>query len=260
MVDYDPLPVVSDPEAALNSASPLVHDNLANNIHVQRNVQRGNFDAACTQAEVMLNETFRIHRQAGIPLEPRGCVATWDAGTETLLIRSTTQIPHLLRDTLAELLGLSEWQVSVQTGDVGGGFGVKSTIYPEDIVVAYLAKQLEQPVQWLEDRRESLTTTTHARDQIHQVKLAAMRDGRILGLYDRILCDVGAYSVFPWTAAIEPLMAGGAMPGPYRIDHYAYETIGIATNKFPEGPYRGVARPATTFVMARDLVYEELEG
>lgn len=250
-VEYAPLPVVTDPEMALHPESPRVHEQLPDNVLVSREFRCGNFEAACASADLVLEETFRIHRQGGIPLEPRGCCASWEAGTGTLTIRAATQIPHLLRTNLAELLGLAEWQVQVQTGDVGGGFGMKSSVYPEDIVVAYLARRLGCPVKWLEDRRESLTTTTHARDQRHQVRLAASRHGTMLGLYDRILCDVGAYSVFPWTAAIEPLMAGGAVPGPYRIEHYHCQTFGIATNKFPEGPYRGVARPATTFVMER---------
>ena len=259
-VEYAELPIVVDPIAARRPESPRVHEELPDNVLVSREFRVGDIEAARAGADLVLRETFRIHRQGGLPLEPRGCLASWDAGTETLTVRSATQIPHLLRSTLAALLGLAEWRVRVLTGDVGGGFGVKSSVYPEEIVVAYLAHRLGKPVKWIEDRRENLTSTTHARDQIHRVEVAAARDGTILGLRDEIVCDVGAYSVFPWTAAIEPLMAGGSVPGPYRIQNYHCQTVGIATNKFPEGPYRGVARPATTFVMERavDLVAAEL--
>ncbi|HEX2171553.1 MAG TPA: molybdopterin cofactor-binding domain-containing protein, partial [Dehalococcoidia bacterium] len=201
-VEYDPLPAVVDPEAALDPASPRVHDELPDNLLVSREFRVGDYAAAAEGADLVLREAFRIHRQGGLPLEPRGCLAEWDPGSETLTVRSATQIPHLLRSTLAGLLGLAEWQVRVLAGDVGGGFGVKSSIYPEEIVCAYLARRLGRPVKWIEDRRENLTTTTHARDQIHEVEIAALRDGTIVGLRDRILCDGGAYSVFPWTAAI----------------------------------------------------------
>lgn len=259
-VEYDPLPAVVDPETAARPDSPRVHDELPDNILVAREFRVGDYDGAAAGADLVLRETFRIHRQGGLPLEPRGCLAEWDPGAETLTVRSATQVPHLLRSTLADLLGLAEWQVRVLTGDVGGGFGVKSSIYPEEIVCAYLSLRLGRPVKWIEDRRENLTTTTHARDQIHEVEVAALCDGTIVGLHDRILCDVGAYSIYPWTAAIEPLMAGGSVMGPYRIQNYHAFTAGVATNKFPEGPYRGVARPATTFVMERivDLVAAKL--
>ena len=223
-VEYAELPAAVDPEMALRPESTRVHEELPDNLLVSREFRAGDFEAARAGADLVVRETFRIHRQAGLPLEPRGCLAEWDAGAETLTVRSATQIPHLLRSTLAELLGLAEWQVRVLTGDVGGGFGVKSSVYPEEIVVAYLAHRLCRSVKRIEDRRENLTLTTHARDQIHRVEVAAARDGTILGLRDEIVCDVGAYSVFPWTAAIEPLMAGGSVPGPHR--HQAKDPSG----------------------------------
>ena len=137
--------------------------------------------------------------------------------------------------------------------DVGGGFGVKAVVYPEEVALCVLAMRLGRPVKWVEQRREGFLASVHARDHHYAARAGFDRDGRLLALDARIACNAGAYSVFPWTAGIEALMAGGLLAGPYKVPHYRCEVTAVATHTTPAGPYRGVARPATTFVMERLL-------
>src|SRR5204863_4553986 len=144
-------------------------------------------------------------------------------------------------------------KIRVIAPDVGGGFGVKVVIYPEDVALCLLAMRVGRPVKWVESRREHFLACAHARDHHYTVRVGFDADGRLRALDARVLCNTGAYSVFPWTAGIEPLMVGGLLTGPYKLEHYRCEVSAVATNTAPAGPYRGVARPATTFVMERVL-------
>ncbi len=159
----------------------------------------------------------------------------------------------LARHGLAEILGLAENRVRVIAPDVGGGFGVKAILYPEDVVLCLLAMRLGRAVKWVEQRREGLVAAAHARDHHYAVRVGFDRAGRLLAMDARIACNAGAYSVYPWTAGLEALMAGGLLAGPYKLAHYRCEVAAVATHTTPAGPYRGVARPATTFVMERVL-------
>ncbi|MGH9003151.1 MAG: xanthine dehydrogenase family protein molybdopterin-binding subunit, partial [Acidimicrobiia bacterium] len=152
-----------------------------------------------------------------------------------------------------EALGLAERRIRVVAPDVGGGIGQKAGLYPEDVAVCLLARRLGRPVKWVETRSENLVAAAHARDHHYDVAAAFDADGVLVAVDARIHCDTGAYSMFPWTAALEPLMAGGLLPGPYKLANYRAEVVAAATNKAPAGPYRGVARPATVFVMERLL-------
>ncbi|WP_219723281.1 xanthine dehydrogenase family protein molybdopterin-binding subunit [Bacillus sp. Marseille-P3661] len=250
-VDYDELPVVIDASTAVNSEPALVHDEAPDNVLVYRKFDNGDCEDAIANAELVVRRTFKTNRHQGAPMEGRACVAVWESLERKLTLYSSTQVPHLVRHGLADVLGLSENQIQVITQDVGGGFGVKAIFYPEDVAICLLAMKTGRPVKWVEDRREGLATNTHSREQRHDIEVAFDSEGHILAVKDRILCDVGAYSVYPWTAGIEPLMAGGLLTGPYKVENYFCETYGVCTNKAPAGPYRGVARPATTFVMER---------
>jgi carbon-monoxide dehydrogenase large subunit len=250
-VEYQPLPAVVNAEDAIKVQPGLVHDEVPDNVLVYRKFQNGDIDAAFADAHLVVKRTFRTNRHQAAPLEGRACVAEWDEAQQRLTLYSSTQVPHLVRHGVANVLGLPENQVRVIALDVGGGFGAKSTLYPEEIAISILAMRTGRPVKWVEDRREGLAACSHAREQQHQIEAAFDSEGHLLAVRDRILCDVGAYSVFPWTAGIEPLMAGGLLTGPYKVKHYFCETYGVCTNKTPAGPYRGVARPATTFVMER---------
>jgi len=248
-VDYDPLPPITDMEAALADGSALVHDEAGTNLILQREFAVGDVDRALEGAAVVIRERFRFYRHAGVCMENRVCLAEYDPGAERLTLHSSTQCPNILRDCLADLLDMPEYNIRVVAPDVGGGFGVKTPLYQEETTACVLARRLRRPIKWVEDRREDLLTTIHAWDEILDVELGLTRDGTIVGLRANVFVDVGAYSIFPWTAAIEPVQCISFLPGPYVVPNYRGRTHGIATNKCPMGPYRGVARPVSTFAM-----------
>jgi len=247
-VDYDPLPVLADTEAARRAGAALVHEDAGTNVLLSRVFAQGDIDAAFAVATVVVGDRFRFHRHAGVAMENRACVGAFDAGDGSLTIWSSTQIPGILRDALAELLGLPIPRVRVVAPDVGGGFGIKTVMYPEEIVVAALARIIGRPVRWVGDRREDLLTSTQAWDEVIDAELAVDAEGRILGLRARVVADIGAYSIYPWTASIEVIQVVSFLPGPYRVPHYRAEALGVATNKTAMGPYRGVGRPVSVFV------------
>jgi carbon-monoxide dehydrogenase large subunit len=247
-VDWEPLDVVHDAEAALSEGSRLVHEAAGTNGLVARTFTHGEVDAALASASLVVGDRFRFNRHAGVAIENRSCLAEWDPGARTLALWSSTQVPGLLRDLLAELLGLSTHALRVVAPDVGGGFGVKSALYPEEIVVCALARRLGRAIKWVGDRREDLLTTTQAWDEVIHAELGLHPDGTIAGMRARVVADLGAYSIYPWTASIEVIQVISFLPGPYRVPHYRGEGIGVSTNKAPMGPYRGVGRPVSAFV------------
>ena len=251
VVDAEPLPAAVDVVGA--RGGPVVHAGAADNVLLSRRFESGEVEKTLAGAAVVIERTFRTNRQAAAPLEGRGGVAEWSAGEGKLTLWSGTQVPHLARHGLAEILGLAENRVRVIAPDVGGGFGVKAILYPEDVVLCLLAMRLGRAVKWVEQRREGLVAAAHARDHHYAVRVGFDRAGRLLAMDARIACNAGAYSVYPWTAGLEALMAGGLLAGPYKLAHYRCEVAAVATHTTPAGPYRGVARPATTFVMERVL-------
>ena len=247
-VEYERLHPVWEPETAMADGSPLLHEEAGTNVLVSRAFTQGDVDAAFRGAAVVVGDRFRFHRHAGVAIENRACLADYQAGTGLLTLWSSTQVPGIIRDALAELLGIPAHRVRVVAPDVGGGFGVKSALYPEEITVCALARLLGRPVKWVGDRREDLLTSTQAWDEVIEAELAVGPDGAIRGLRARVLADLGAYSIYPWTASIEVIQVISFLPGPYRIPHYDGQARGVATNKAPMGPYRGVGRPVSTFV------------
>src|SRR5439155_1238335 len=189
----------------------------------------GDADAAFRSADVTTRATYYVHRYTGMPLETRGVAAAWDAGTGQLTLWSSTQWPHTLRDALRDVLRLPEHRIRVVAPDVGGGFGVKQEIYPEEIVLARLAMLLHSPVKWVETRREHLLTAAHAREQWHDVELAARRDGTILALRAEILADVGAYTRS--LGVLCPSITAASLPGAYRIRDYTCRVRAALTCK-----------------------------
>ena len=245
---YETLPVVATPEAAMAGDATLVHEAAGSNVLLSRAFVQGDAEAAIARAPVVVGGRFRFHRHAGVTLENRACLADWDAGARELTLWSSTQVPGLLRETLAELLDLPTHRLRVVAPDVGGGFGVKSVLYPEEVAVCALARLAGRPAKWVGDRREDLLTSTQAWDETIEAELAVHADGTISALRARVVADVGAYSIHPWTASIEVIQVISFLPGPYRVPHYRGEGWGVATNKAPMGPYRGVGRPVSTFV------------
>jgi carbon-monoxide dehydrogenase large subunit len=250
-VTYEPLPAVVDAEAAMSADAPRLHEELTDNVLMYASYEKGGVDAALVAADIRFTETFRHARCSSAPMEGRGVMASFDAVDGTLTVWAATQAPHLFRSGLAAALQIPESRLHVLCPAVGGGFGPKMHLYPEDVVVAELARRLGRPVRWVEDRRENLLASAHAREFVCHVEVGARADGTLVAMRARIICDTGAYSVYPVTVALEPMTAAGIMPGPYRMGAFAYEAYAVATNKSPSGAYRGVGMSLGTFVRER---------
>ena len=248
-VEYDPLPTVANAPDAARPDAPVLHDEAGSNVLLSREFTRGDVHAALAGAAVRVRDRFRFRRHATVCMENRGCLADYQAGTGELTLRSATQCPGLLRDALADLLDMPEHCIRVVAADVGGGFGAKSSLYPEEIVLCAVARLLKRPVKWISDRQEDLKTSTQAWDEIVEAELGLQADGAIIGLRAEVTTDIGAYSIYPWTATVEPIQTISFLSGPYRMPHYRARNRGVATCKAPMGPYRGVGRPITTFVL-----------
>jgi carbon-monoxide dehydrogenase large subunit len=249
VVEYEPLPPVGDMEQALAAGAPVLHEEAGDNLLLAREFARGDVDQALAGAHLVVRERFRFHRHAAVCMENRGALAEYASATGMLTLRSSAQCPGLVRDVLADLLGMPEHLIRVVANDVGGGFGAKASLYPEEIAVCVMARRLGRAVKWISDRREDLLATSHAWDEIIEAELGVAADGTIIGLRAEVMADVGAYSIYPWTAGIEPVQTISFLPGPYRLAHYRGRTRGITTCKAPMGPYRGVGRPPAVFVM-----------
>ena len=221
------------------------------NVLVSREFKRGDVDAAFATAPVRVGGRFRMHRKTPVAIEPRACVAEYDAGRQALTLYSATQVPGIVRDALAQALDIPGHQVRVVAQDVGGGFGGKGSLYPEEIFVCAAARGLSRSIKWTADRMEDLLATSQGFDEIVDAEIALDGEGHITALRADVIGDVGAYSIYPWTAALEPIQVVSFLPGPYRIANYQGRVRGVATSKAPLGPYRGVGRPISTFVMER---------
>ena len=251
VADVEPLEPVTTVEGALAGDSPLLHEGWSDNCFVKRRVSGGDVDHSFATAPHTLQVTCVMGRHSCMPLETRGSIADYDAVDDRLTLWSSHQQPHILRTSIAEALRFPEHRVRVIAPDVGGAFGSKCLLYPEELSVCVLALRLRRPVKWIEDRSEHMLASCHARDHRHEIEVAYEDDGEILGVRARVWVDCGAYSIFPWTAGMEPSNAVGILPGPYRISNYHAEGFAVATNKCPGGPYRGVARVPANFSMER---------
>ncbi|MGW7260834.1 xanthine dehydrogenase family protein molybdopterin-binding subunit [Streptomyces sp. NPDC054834] len=244
-------PVVSDLQA-LAEGAPLVHDEAARNtlLDVSMFATPG-IDEVFAAAPCVVRVRSKTGRQNALPLETRGAVVSWDERDGQLVVRTCTQIPHQVRTVMARALGREENSVRVLVPDMGGGFGQKCVVGREEIAVAAAALCLGRPVKWIEDRKDALSASFLAREQRYDVRAAFDDEGRILALDADVICDMGAYSCYPFTAGIEPLMASAEMPGVYRVPAYRVRGRAVATNKAPSAPYRGVSRPQYVMVVER---------
>ncbi len=248
LVDYEPLPVVVDVEKAIQPDAPLLYENWGDNIMLKADFRSGDTEQAFREADLRIRETFRTNRCTGLSIETRGCIAKYDPVSESLVLWTSSQIPHVVRMTVAELIGIPENKFQVIAPDIGGGFGIKSHVFPEEIIICLLARKLGRPVKWVEDRLEDLQSAIHARQGVFTVELAARRDGTILGMRAKLLSDAGAYPAYPGTSN-EPLHMSVVLPGPYRIPNYEYELYNVVVNKSPLGPYRAVGAPMATYTV-----------
>ena len=246
-VDYEVLPAAVDPEAAIEEGAPLVHEEFGSNVVLRVPGGGGDVDAAFGKAAFVLKERFRTNRHCAMPMEGRATLATWNADGEIVLWTST-QTPHLVRSRVAELMGFPEQKLQVIGPDVGGGFGLKCHVFPEEVLACHFAREMKGPVKWIEDRREAFLSSFHAKDEIVDCEMGFAEDGTILGMRARIVSDMGAYSADPWPSPFEALQLATALPGPYRIRDYAFDAICVCTNKTTLSVYRGVGLPAAVLV------------
>ncbi len=248
--DLEELSAVIDPEQALRPDSPVVHDRFHTNLIGSFSVGRGNFDAALARAPHSLRRRFYHHRYAAVPMECRGVVSAYDPRTDAVTIWSSTQVVHWVRREAAALLGMPESRVRCIALDVGGGFGGKGHVYPEDLLIAFLARRLARPVRWIETRREHMMSATHSRDQLHDVEIGFDDDGRILALRDDYIVDCGAWNPIGSGVAYNTAVH---LTGPYKIENFAASGRIAVTNKVPNAPYRGAGRPEAAFAMERSI-------
>jgi carbon-monoxide dehydrogenase large subunit len=252
-VEYDELPAVVDLDKAA-AGGPYAHSGLESNIAYEMPIKVGDVDAAFAKADVIVKERIVNQRVVPCPMEPRTMLAEWQPGPQQLTLWSSTQIPHLLRTNIAMLLGLPEIKVRVIAPEVGGGFGAKLNLYPEELLVSWLSMQFGKPIKYIETRSECFQAMTHGRDQVQYVEAAATKDGTLLGLRMKILSNLGAYHqlLTPAIATFTPLMAQGC----YKMEGLECQLLGVFTNTMSTDAYRGAGRPEATFLIERmiDLV------
>lgn len=250
-VQYQPLEPLTDSIRALETTAPLLHGDSSSNLLVKREFIRGDVDDALENASVRVKGRFRMGRKAPAPIENRCYLANYNRGKRKLDLYSSTQVPGIIRDALAEIMHIPGNRLRVIAPDVGGGFGSKASLYQEEVLVCVLSKKYGRPVKWNSDRREDLMSTSQAFDEIVEAELGLNTIGEILGLKAEIFGDIGAYSVYPWTGALEPVQVASFLPGPYRVPNYKGTVRAAYTCKPPTGPYRGVGRPMAALAMER---------
>ena len=260
-LEMDELPPVVDLASTLAGEGEPIHESWDGHAFIRRQRTFGDLDQARADGHHVIRRVFRNHRQAGVPLENRGCLAVPTADRTGVTLWSSTQMPHMVRSVVAQVLDMPESNVRVVAPDVGGGFGVKGHVFPEEVLTCWLALQTMKPVKWVEDRSEHLLASIHARDHLHLAEAYVDDTGRVHGIKLQVVVDAGAYSLYPWTAASDAGMVGKVFPGVYNLRNYEIEDISLATNKCPLGTYRGVGRPAAVFTMERlmDEIAAELD-
>ncbi len=251
-VEYEELPVVMSPHAALAPEAPRLHEDVDGNLMGALSQTVGDPDGAFSRADLTLRLPFRFSRLSGQPMETRGAVASYQRTKlgESFTVWTSTQMPHNARRVLADMLGAPPHAVRVIAPDVGGGFGVKLYVYPEEYLVAHVSRLLGRPVRWIEDRREDLLSTYQAREQSHDLEVAARSDGKILGIRNRYVVDMGAYCAWGLVVAYN---AATTLPGAYKLENYRFEMQAVYTNKAPMAPYRAAGRPPPVFAMEHAL-------
>lgn len=247
-IDYEPLPHVVDVIAAQEPGAPVLHPSvLGSNVLVSNQEGSGDPEARFAEADVVVGGRFRVNRVTGLPMETRAIVAEWRPGARELTVHCSTQVPHLIRKQLAESLRLDESEIRAVASDVGGGFGLKLGVYPEDVLACLHAMTLRRAVKWVEDRAEHFRATTHARESVHDYRIAADAQGRILAMTDTYATDLGAWNSPFGSAQLSTVVFNG----PYKVEDGAVERRVTLTNKTPIGAYRGYGQPEVNFAYER---------
>ncbi|CAH1653171.1 MULTISPECIES: xanthine dehydrogenase family protein molybdopterin-binding subunit [unclassified Chelatococcus] len=251
VIEYEPLPFAIRQVDAAAPDAPLLHEEAGTNVIVSREFQRGEVDEVFAQAHLTVRARFRMTRKTAVAMETRSYLAEWGRRKQALTLHSSTNIPGIIRDVLSRCLDLPGNRMRVVAPDVGGSFGGKGSLYHEELLVCVLARKLDRPIKFVSDRLEDLTATSQAFDELIDAELAVDEEGHLLGLRADVIGDIGAYSIYPWTGALEPVQVVSFLPGPYRMTAYRGRVRGVLTPKPPTGPYRGVGRPSSTFAMER---------
>jgi len=249
-IDYEPLDVVLDPDAAVAPEAVLLQAEVGTNVAGHLVVEMGDLERAFATADLVIKEEFRIQRHAAVPLETRGLLAEYDKEMESLTVWGAAKIPHVNKAILLRLLGWKDaTKVRLVELHVGGGFGARGEFYPEDYLIPFAAMRTGRPVAWVEDREENLRATNHSREQVHRVELAVSKDGTFLGLRDSFINNTGAY--VRTHGMTVPGLSVSMLPGPYRWPAYRGEYRSVVTNKTPGGTYRSPGRFEINFVRER---------
>ena len=262
-VDYEPLPAAIDVEKAMQPNSPLLYEEFGTNVAFGMHPPTEEIDKVFEQTKadggIIVKTRLYNQRLAPVSMETRGVVAEYRKAGKTLTVWSSSQIPHLLRNILSALVGLPQHQVRVIVPEVGGGFGSKLNIYPEEMIAAFASMKIGRAVKWIEDRSENLAATTHGRDQVDYIEAAATRDGKVTGLKVYGISDLGSYSQI-FTDIIMIALGFPVSCGAYDIPAIHLSADIVFTNKAPTDAYRGAGRPEATFAVERamDLVAREL--
>ena len=258
-LDIEPQTAVVTFEDALAENAPLVDEAVPENVFYLGHRSYGDVEEAFERADTVVEGEVTHPRVSPAPIECRGVVAMPD-GKGGVAVWTSTQVPHLVGEAIAECLRIDLAKVRVVAADVGGAFGVKAQVYPEEILLAWVAIHLNASVKWIETRSEHMQAASHARDQNVKFSAAVRKDGRVLGLRAAIFSSIGAYGIRPFGPLLDPLGTAGLMTGPYDIRNYEYDTYALVTNKCPEGPYRGVGMVTAVLAHERlmDLVAERL--
>ena len=258
-LDLEELPAVVDMIAARTNPPAFVHDEWGDNVFLEALVD-DDLSSVKMDAAVTVRRTMRTARQHMSPMEGRGVVCEWNRRLDQLVMHSATQMPHINRAGLSDCLGIDQSSIRVISPDVGGGFGYKGILLPEEICLAWLCRKLGRPVRWIEDRREQLSANANCREHHYDITVYADAKGKLLGIDCDATVDSGAYSSYPFSAGLEGAQVGSILPGPYKMDRYRCRTWSVATNKAPILPYRGVARTGVCFALelTLDAVAREL--
>lgn len=259
-VNYEPLPVVIDAEDSLNlKRDALLYEEWGDNILFHDQHKSPGTDAAFREADFVFKERLVSNRYSPTPIETRGILASYDRNENSLLVYASTQFPHVLKTFLAQTLDFPEHRIRVIAPKVGGGFGIKSAVFQDEVTTIILSMKLGRPVKWAEERKEHLLMAGHERQQVHYVECAVKKDGTLLAVKDRIVADFGCSGTF-WTEVQPAMLTCASLPGPYKLRNYDFDLWCVVTNKAPCGPHRGFGRPVAAYVMERmmDIVAKNL--
>jgi carbon-monoxide dehydrogenase large subunit len=250
-IEYEPLPVIIDAEKSLeNPEGAILYDEWGDNVLFHDQHKSSGTDDMFQNADCVVKERLVSNRYSPTPIETRGIVASYDRNENTLVVYASTQFPHVLRTFLSQTLDFPENRIRVIAPKVGGGFGIKSAVFQDEVSTVILAMKLGRPVKWIEDRKEHLLVAGHERQQVHYVECAFKRDGKLLAVKDRIIADFGCSGTF-WTEVQPAMLTCASIPGPYKLEYYDFDLWCVVTNKAPCGPHRGFGRPVAAYVIER---------